>query len=591
MHRRIPPNPPQQERAIPPPDESLGHPGAGLVREQENWWASGDTPVRKDSRVTYLVDGRTAMFTMCLHFLKARKYIYMANWGMSPTLELVRGTDHRAGPDGSPEQELLLERLHAEGLDEDAINFWVTHDLTVQAVLGYALNKGVEVKVLLWDCLEIPGETHYSPSTANAQLTQIGATCILDDSSRGLLHHPAESLHQKITVVDGTHAFVGGIDPLVELTGDFDRWDSPAHPFFSPLRGSKKDSDPHPWHDVHSIIEGPAAGDVELNFRQRWNDVVERHHKSNDLLVPEHPLGPPLEEHTSSVQVARTIPQHTYSFDPDPGIQGIAQLYTNALANVQHFVYLENQYFWLHAYTGIDIPFAGRDSPDMEHIIRELAGALRRGAFMALVLPDHPNVGRAFSDAGIARLREEASEAIAEGRLQVFCLGTSISKEEGEHYRPIYVHAKVAVVDDLWATAGSANLNNRGMRDDTEMNVATLDKRLAEGLRLMLWAEHLGMLSEEELFAVADYLGYQNQREEDREHAKRLWENLQEKLGDPLVGLRLMTERAQENLRRYKARQPLLGYLLPYLTAEEARQQGLPFREAHGWIEEQGRDD
>ena len=56
-------------------------------------------------------------------------------------------------------------------------------------------------------------------------------------------------------------------------------------------------------------------------------------------------------------------------------------------------------------------------------------------------------------------------------------------------------------------------------------------------------------------------------------------------------GLRLMTERAQDNMRRYKAKLPLIGHLLPYLTAEEATQAGLPFREDHGWVEEQEIED
>jgi hypothetical protein len=47
-----------------------------------------------------------------------------------------------------------------------------------------------------------------------------------------------------------------------------------------------------------------------------------------------------------------------------------------------------------------------------------------------------------------------------------------------------------------------------------------------------------------------------------------------------------MIECAQDNLCRYKARQPLVGHHLPYLTAQEARQHGLHFREEHGWIEE-----
>src|SRR5205085_2645884 len=108
------------------------------------------------------------MLTMCLHFLKARQYIYQANWGMTPGLEMVRGKDHRAGPDGSPEQENLLAWLRAEGLSEADIDFWSTHDLSVQAVLGYAVSKGVEVKVLLWDCLNVLGLfTSYDPKAAH----------------------------------------------------------------------------------------------------------------------------------------------------------------------------------------------------------------------------------------------------------------------------------------------------------------------------------------------------------------------------------------------------------------------------------------
>ncbi|HEV2580482.1 MAG TPA: hypothetical protein VGT44_06480, partial [Ktedonobacteraceae bacterium] len=77
--------------------------------EQQNWWAEGDTPVRTSTRVTYLVDGHAMMLTLCRHLLMARRYVYLANWGLAPTIRLVRGEDHRAGPDGSHEQEALLE--------------------------------------------------------------------------------------------------------------------------------------------------------------------------------------------------------------------------------------------------------------------------------------------------------------------------------------------------------------------------------------------------------------------------------------------------------------------------------------------------
>ncbi len=120
----------------------------------KSWWAEGDTPVHADSQVTYLVDAHSTFLTMCRHFLMARTYIYIAAWGMTPLIELVRGTDQRAGPDGSPEQEALLAELRAEGLEEAEIDFWCTHDLTVQAVLGYMVSKGVEVKVLIWSSSE-----------------------------------------------------------------------------------------------------------------------------------------------------------------------------------------------------------------------------------------------------------------------------------------------------------------------------------------------------------------------------------------------------------------------------------------------------
>ncbi len=550
----------------------------------KNWWAEGDTPVRDDSRVIYLVDGRSVLLALCLQFFKARTYIYLANWGLTPSMEIVRGKDQRAGPDGSIEQEALLGRLRAEGLAESDIAFWCSRTLTLEAVLGHATSKGVDVRALLWDSLPIPGLSYYRPQEAHEQLLKVGVTSILDDSARGLIHHPVESLHQKITIVDGEYAFVGGVDPMIELGGNYDHWDSSAHLFASPLRCFTEGINPCPWHDVHSRIQGPAAADVEYNFRQRWNDVVQRHSWQSDLLLPAHPPVAPLES-KSLVQIARTIPEHTYSFDPLI-VRGVTQLYAKALGNAQQVVYLENQYFWLRTYTGITIPFLDAVNAEMERNIRELGAALRRGATVVIVLPDHPDPGRSDTDASLKRLRDEASDAVRKGRLRVYCLGTSTRKEDGERYRPIYVHAKVAIIDDVWATAGSANLNNRGMRDDAEMNVATLDRELAHSLRLMLWSEHIGLVKDDDLLILQRYLGHQQQSPQEDGRAREIWDFLQETLGDPMVGLRLMDERAQENLRRYKARQPLVGHILPYLTAEEAAQEGLKFHAERGWIEE-----
>jgi phosphatidylserine/phosphatidylglycerophosphate/cardiolipin synthase-like enzyme len=57
---------------------------------------------------------------------------------------------------------------------------------------------------------------------------------------------------------------------------------------------------------------------------------------------------------------------------------------------------------------------------------------------------------------------------------------------------PIYVHAKVCVVDDEWFTCGSDNFNRRSWTNDSELTCAVVGGGLARQLRAELWAEHLG---------------------------------------------------------------------------------------------------
>jgi phosphatidylserine/phosphatidylglycerophosphate/cardiolipin synthase-like enzyme len=60
-----------------------------------------------------------------------------------------------------------------------------------------------------------------------------------------------------------------------------------------------------------------------------------------------------------------------------------------------------------------------------------------------------------------------------------------------EHGNPVYVHAKVGIVDDEWLTLGSANLNEHSLFNDTEMNIVAHKPELALQTRRRLWAEHL----------------------------------------------------------------------------------------------------
>ena len=70
-------------------------------------------------------------------------------------------------------------------------------------------------------------------------------------------------------------------------------------------------------------------------------------------------------------------------------------------------------------------------------------------------------------------------------------LATTIMSRSGERSGPLYVHAKIGIVDDAWLAIGSANLNEHSLFNDTEVDVVTCDPALARDTRLRLWAEHL----------------------------------------------------------------------------------------------------
>jgi phosphatidylserine/phosphatidylglycerophosphate/cardiolipin synthase-like enzyme len=589
--------------------------------------------VRVAETVVPLVDGRAAMLAMCAAFLATRRTIWLANWDMHVDLCLVRGRDQRAGHDSSPEQKALITRLRAAGLGDQAIALWESGKLSVADVLGFAAGQGVQVRVLLWDPINLGGRFHLTndPQRQCALLEAKGVECRLDRSSRSPFH-VAQALHQKCATVDGEVAFVGGVDLTVQYGGDFDRWDTPSHPFDSKSRATELGPAPHPWHDIHMLLTGAPAGDVEHNIQQRWEEAGRslarraapplRHlaamYLAGQRVSGQRALraeergnlppgaGPHLPGPTARVQVVRTIPALTYRFAP-AGIFGIAQVYTLAARRARRFIYLESQYLWLEGFSGIDMWRLGWQSHQMRALLSELAAAVKRGVTLALVLPDHPNVGRVYTDDSIAWLLRQAPDAVRDGRLRFFTLGCSTkADDEGQaRYRPIYVHAKVGIVDDRWATVGSANLNSRGMSHDAEMNVAVLDTEFAQGLRIALWAEHAGVLRHAhtgwpapgalplpkplvtgpgEGLAALVYPSEAWHRPPDHPSPPGADDELAA-LEDPIAGLDFLASRAQENLERLRRGEPLVGQLLPYLRPGEGQSLGLPVHREYGLLD------
>jgi phosphatidylserine/phosphatidylglycerophosphate/cardiolipin synthase-like enzyme len=101
-----------------------------------------------------------------------------------------------------------------------------------------------------------------------------------------------------------------------------------------------------------------------------------------------------------------------------------------------------------------------------------------------IVLPAKPNAG---GDDTRGILGELVEADAGEGRL----LACTLFARAGRLADPVYVHAKIGIVDDTWLTIGSANLNDHSLFNDTEMNIVTHDPAIARQTRLRLWAEHL----------------------------------------------------------------------------------------------------
>jgi len=590
-------------------------------------------PVRDVPRLAFLIDGRMTMLEMCIAFLRAKHSIHITAWGISPELLLVRGKHKCAGSNNSPEQEELLAWLHAKGLSEEELLFWQQCDeLSVTNVLSNAVNKGVDVRILLWDTYPLPNQPCPDPKNVRDILESLGIHCLLDDSHKGILNHPLMAHHQKTSIVDGRLAFVGGIDVMMENDGDFDRWDTKGHTFHNPLRVGKDSKMCHSWHDVHVVFEGSAVADVERNFRQRWNEVIELHQQDSSLILPEPvtqlqelPTNARRFSNTSNtihIQVTRTIPKGIYGFVSEDGIATILETYKRAFAQAKKIIYIENQYFWRRTFLGFENPGLGLPHADMEELMRLLADALARGVIIAFLLPDNPNVGREFTDEGLKFLWELAPHAVATGALQAYTLCSSAQEQGQTFYRSIYVHGKVTIVDDSWLTLGSANLNNRGMHDDTEMNVAIVHSEMVRRLRILLMAEHLGLCDEDMLFRMLETVGrvhsnedfkksstftssirqwlQKQRRPKDTLYATTpsspateqitgelglLWEKLESQLRDPFSGLTLMAKQAKRNLSAIKAGQPLLGHLLPYIPYDRAQDYGISVHAVNGWID------
>lgn len=362
------------------------------------------------------------------------------------------GNDLRVHIDGSEALPRIAAAIRGARSNVLMAGWHASPDFVLERPRGQPLRdllaevaERVPVRLIMWAGPPAPA---FRPTRAMARRARDGF--VLDSGTRVALDARERTMHchhEKIVVVDDQVAFVGGID-LTALGGD--RFDSSSHLPHNPLG----------WHDAALEVRGPVVADVAAHVANRWSEVTG---ERLDPPVRQPPAG------NTEVQLVRTVPENTYRFSPRGDFSAL-ETYVRALRSARHLVHLENQFLW------------------STEIVNILCGLLQQPPHddfrMMLVLPARPNNGADTTRGQLGRLLEADNGG---DRL----LATTLSAVDADRSGPMYVHAKIGIVDDRWLALGSVNLNEHSLFNDTEAALVTCDEPLARATRLQLWAEHL----------------------------------------------------------------------------------------------------
>ncbi|MER7460820.1 phospholipase D-like domain-containing protein [Micromonospora sp. NPDC126480] len=371
---------------------------------------------------------------------------------------------------------------------------------TVAQLFARAAQRGVVVKGLIWRShLDVLAYSEQENRNLSETVNAAGGEVLLDQRvRRGGSHHQKLVVLRHPRAPERDIAFAGGIDLCHGRRDDAEHRGDPQA-----IRMSARYGDHPPWHDVQLAVRGPVVGALDTSFRERWNDPMPLDSENPlaylrdrlrgadlrpDPLPEQPPDPPPCGPH--HVQVLRTYPavRPRYPFAPD-GERTVARGYTKAVRRARRLIYLEDQYLWSTEVADL-FAQALREQPEL-HLIA--------------VVPRHPDVDGRLALPPNTVGREQALALCAQAapdRVHVFDL-------ENHAGTPIYVHAKVCVVDDVWASVGSDNFNRRSWTHDSELSCAVLDETrderapadpagtgdgarlFARELRLRLLREHL----------------------------------------------------------------------------------------------------
>ena len=243
--------------------------------------------------------------------------------------------------------------------------------------------------------------------------------------------------------VDGQIAFTGGINI--------------SSVYSSKLSGRDEDEGtPLPWRDTDVQIEGPAVAEFQKLFLKTWSN-------QNGPKVSERNYFPKIKEDGNSlVRVVGSTP------GSDNRIMFI--VYVAAITFAEHSIHLTNAYF----------------IPD-DQTLKAFKDAASRGIDVKIIVP-----GTSDSSLALYAARYNYSELLESG-VKIY------------ERRNAFLHAKTAVIDGVWSTVGSTNMDYWSLLNDDEVNAVVLSRQFAAEM--------------EEIFAKDLMESHQIKREEWKERS------------------------------------------------------------------------
>jgi len=371
----------------------------------------------------------------------------------------------------------------------------------VAVALGVVLAIGAGLAVFL--AYFIPTVPQYLADWYSSKFGEPALQQWFNDAKVDSAHMEVRQLADRSFNITHAKVLISRDQEAILLGSPFEQvyYDSPKHEIAYPKRGGAAAKGP--IHDVSVAVRGPALKDVQELFNSHWK-VAE---PSDSQTAPNTPgaVSAGTGEFGSTVQLILTLDRLFNGPGETDGEKGVLEAYLRAIHFADRFIYIENQYF---------------HNPRIAQALTDAMLAKPKLAVILLinVSPDMPYYLRwqrnALNSITGPLVKKYGKDAV-KSHFRVFST-FSHQAPDSNHPNPRlvdnYLHTKTSIVDNVWATVGSANLDGASLDAEdyfksavdgevrhTEANLLIYEDPPAisaavDALRRRLWAEHLGIL-------------------------------------------------------------------------------------------------